>query len=74
MKYQPITCALHDEYEIAIMHRKPLMIRWLDERGGQRQETVLANDIQVKNKEEFLIAKTVDGTDLRIRLDKVTLL
>lgn len=71
--YIPIACSLHDEYEIAIMHKKQLDIEWYD---GDEQHTakVLPKDILVKDKQEFLIADTHDSKELCIRLDKITLL
>lgn len=70
--YIPIACALHDEYEIAIMHKKKLNILWSDD--GPHTAEVLPKDILVKDKQEFLVAETQDGKDLCIRLDKITLL
>jgi len=72
--YKPISCSLHDEYEIAIMHKKYLSIRWLDENGETHLGNVLAKDIIVKDKQEFLIVAAQDNHDLCIRLDKITLL
>lgn len=76
--YEPIACALHDEYEIAIMHKKHLSIKWLDDSDKQHTAKVLPIDILVKDREEFLVARTQDSTqdneNLCIRLDKITLL
>jgi len=72
--YQPILCSLHDEYEIAIMHKKKLNIKWLDDAGISLSDNILPQDILVKNKEEFLLAKGSDNKALCIRLDKITLL
>ena len=72
--YQPIACALHDEYEIAVMHKKTISIKWTDDNGERHTEKVLAKDILVKNKEEFLVAKTQDNKVHCLRLDKITLL
>ncbi len=73
--YKPIACSLHDEYEIAIMHRKYLNIKWLDDDTGvNHTDKVLPKDVLVKNKEEFLVANTQDNRELCIRLDKITLL
>ena len=76
--YKPIACSLHDEYEIAIMHGKHLTIRWVDSTGTCHTDKVLPKDILVKNKEEFLVARTHDSAqdnkELCIRLDKITLL
>lgn len=72
--YQPIACALHDKYEIAIMHKKQLRIRWSDDRDEQHTGDVLPKDILVKDKQEFLVADAENGEALCIRLDKITLL
>lgn len=73
--YKPIACSLHDEYEIAIMHRKYLNIKWFDDDTGVNYtDKVLPIDLLVKNKEEFLVVNTQDNRELCIRLDKITLL
>ena len=72
--YKPIACSLYDEYEIAIMQRKYLNIKWSDSSGVNYAEKVLAKDILIKNKEEFLVAETPDQNELCVRLDKITLL
>lgn len=72
--YIPIACSLHDEYEIAIMQKKYLDIKWSDDDGGLHTVKVLPTDILVKDKQEFLIADTQDNTALCIRLDKISLL
>ena len=71
--YIPIACSLHDEYEIAIMHKKHLDIEWFDD-DEPHTAKVLPIDILVKDKQEFLIADTYDGKELCIRLDKITIL
>ena len=73
-RYVPITCAIHNEYEIAVMQKKHINIKWLDADGKQHVAKVIAEDIRVKNKEEFLIARTHDDKELVIRLDRVTLI
>ncbi len=72
--YQPIPCALHDEYEIAIMHKKHLRIKWSDDRGEQRTDIVLPKDILVRDKQEFLVADAGNDEEICIRLDNITLL
>ena len=71
--YQPIPCALHDEYEIAIMHKKHLRIRWSDARG-ETYRLVLPKDILVRDKQEFLVADAGNDEEICIRLDNITLL
>jgi len=70
---QPIACALHDQYEIAIMHKKLLTISWSDN-DGRHIALVLPTDILVKDSQEFLIAELQDKTQYCIRLDRITLL
>ena len=72
--YKPIACSLHDEYEIAIMHKKHMNIKWSDDGGEEHADKVLPKDIQVKDKAEFLVANTRDNKELCIRLDKIALL
>lgn len=71
--YQPIACALHDEYEIAIMHKQQLNISWTDD-TGQHTARVLPKDILVQDRQEFLIAESLEKKELCIRLDRITLL
>ncbi len=71
--YQPIACALHDEYEIAIMHKKQLKIRWSDN-NEDHTARVLPQDILVKDGQEFLMAESEDKKQYCIRLDRITLL
>ena len=70
-QYKPIACALHDEYEIAIMHGRKLRITWLDESGDSHESRVLPIDTRVENGEEFLIAEEEGGERLTIRLDRI---
>ena len=72
--YVPIACALHDEYEIAIMHKKHLRIKWSDDGCEQHTGDVLPKDILVKDKQEFLVADAENGEALCIRLDKISIL
>lgn len=71
--YQPIACALHDQYEIAIMYKKQLDISWSDNTGSHTAR-VLPKDILVKDRQEFLIAESQDKKQHCIRLDMITLL
>ena len=72
--YKPIACALHDEYEIAIMRRQKLNITWFDDNGCSHGSLVLPVDTRVENGEEFLIVEDEDGERLMIRLDRITIL
>jgi len=72
-QYRPIACALHDEYEIAIMRRQKIRITWLDDSGCSHDSLVLPLDTRVDNGEEFLIAEQESGERLSIRLDRITI-
>lgn len=67
-KYQPISCALYSEYELAIMHRQKIKLVWL-ENGLTRVATAQPLDLLTKDHQEFLIAEDHEGQALRIRLD-----
>ena len=69
--YKPIACALHDQYEIAIMRRQKLSITWLDDSGCSHDSLVLPVDTRVENGEEFLVAEEEGGKRLTIRLDRI---
>jgi len=64
--YRPIPCALHSEYELAIMHRRRVQLRWT---GGD--EPVLPLDLVARNGEEFLIFERSDGQRQEVRLDHI---
>ena len=73
--YSPIACALHDQYEIAIMHRKVLRIVWQDAQGARHDADVLPLDIRVSDGKEYLVARHVDAGEgsepFEIRLDRI---
>ena len=71
--YKPIACALHDEFEIAIMRRQKLSITWLDDSGCSHESLVLPLDTRVESGEEFLIAEEEGGDRLTIRLDRIAI-
>jgi Rho-binding antiterminator len=73
--YLPIACAIHDEFEIAIMHRKKLHLKWTDDNGKTQKQHVLPEDIVVKNGAEYLrVVSLDDEKEFYVRLDKIFLL
>lgn len=70
-RYTPIPCGLYSEYEVAIMHRKILPLRWRDDNGTDHLEQVMPKDLQTRNHCEYLIAENSKGTTLEIRLDRI---
>lgn len=71
MSYQPISCDLHSQYELAIMHKSKLELTWLDKGERVTESNIMAIDIKTKNKAEFLIAKTAEQDELNLRLDQI---
>lgn len=70
--YQPISCALHSQYELAIMHQNKLQLSWLSEGQLVTETDISPIDVQTKNKAEYLIAVTADNKNLCLRLDHIT--
>ncbi|MDA8364346.1 MAG: transcriptional antiterminator, Rof [Gammaproteobacteria bacterium] len=66
--YRPVSCATHDQFEIAILHRTPLRLRWI-ERNVLHDQAVTPVDIETTNHQEFLIARSATGETVRLRLD-----
>ncbi len=69
--YQPVSCALHSEYELAIMRRTPIDLRWVDQHNQHQNQRLLPIDLTTRQGEEFLIVRTQSGQEITIRLDKI---
>lgn len=69
--YQPISCDLHSQYELAIMHKNKLSLSWLEDGEVVTGTGITPVDVQTKNKAEYLIAKTAEQQDLCLRLDHI---
>jgi transcriptional antiterminator Rof (Rho-off) len=77
--YQPIACALHSEFELAIMRHSVISISWFGDDAVKHVERVLPLDIRVNNGEEFLVFMPQGNAqseqrESTARLDRVTLL
>jgi Rho-binding antiterminator len=68
--YAPINCDSYSEYELAIMHRSKLRLRWHDDNVVYDQ-TVLPIDLKTLQHEEFLICRDDGGGMHTIRLDRI---
>lgn len=68
--YAPIACARHSEYELAIIRRQKLRLRWHRDNVHYNQ-VVLPLDLKTANHEEFLICRDITGETLTIRLDHI---
>ena len=70
--YQPIACGLYNRYELAVMHRTPLTLCWRGADGLSHLETLLPEDLETRNGEEFLVLRNGAGEQFRVRLDRIT--
>ena len=68
--YAPIGCARYSEYEVAILHRQKLHLRWYVD-NVHYDQVVLPLDLKTANHEEFLICRSASGETLTIRLDRI---
>jgi len=57
-KYIPISCDLHSQYELAIMHKNMLELSWLSDDELITETNISPIDVQTKDKFEYLIAVT----------------
>ena len=69
--YQPVPCAIHSEYELAIMQHRHLQLIWKDPHGMQHIGHLQPVDLKIRNQAEFLLAKDHEGQLLQIRLDYI---
>jgi len=67
--YTPIDCAIYDNYEIAIMQKKKLKLKWLSDDGQVFNEKLKPIKLEIKNKAEYLILDSEIISE--IRLDKI---
>lgn len=69
--YIPIDCALHSNYELAIIRNTKVVLCWMTADYSERTETVKPVDVISKNKQEFLKIEMPDNSIREIRLDKI---
>jgi Rho-binding antiterminator len=70
-EYTPIPCELYSEYELAIMRRRALRVRWKDRYGMDRVETLKPTDLRTRRHAEFMIARNHLGQQRVLRLDRI---
>jgi len=68
--YAPIPCARYSEYEVAILHRQKLRLRWHED-NVHYDQVVLPIDLKTIRHEEFLICRGSHNETLSIRLDRI---
>jgi Rho-binding antiterminator len=69
--YRPIPCALYSRYELAILRRQRLRLRWRENDNVTRVDFLAPKDLLTAKGEEFLIAEDSAGRSLRLRLDHI---
>lgn len=69
--YIAVSCTLHSELELAIMHRSMLSMVWTDENQQQQRQSLLPVDIVTENRQEFLVVHDRNNLSYRIRLDRI---
>lgn len=70
--YQPVSCDLHSQYELAIMHKNKLCLTWRSEDELFTETNIIPVDVTTKNKAEYLVAKKQEQNDVfLIRLDRI---
>ncbi len=69
-KYIPVSCQLHSELELAIMHNKKLKIN-VNKSSENSFLTIKPYDVITKDKCEFLLGKDSEGNAIDIRLDQI---
>lgn len=69
--YRPVDCALHSEYELAIMQHRRLHITWSGNDATTRSEVVMPTDLYTRQGEEYMIITRSDGQIGQIRLDRI---
>jgi Rho-binding antiterminator len=69
--YKPVSCDLHSQYELAIMHKNKLYLSWLTNGETITESNISPLDVQTKNHAEYLIAVTAANKNIYIRLDHI---
>ena len=69
--YTPIDCALYSDYEVAIVQHKRMRLSWRQAGGQLHIEVIRPVDLKTRDHEEFLLAETLEGKVLELRLDQI---
>lgn len=69
-QYQPISCELYSEFELAIIQHKKIKLVWRE--GDQHHIAVVTPlDLITEDHQEFMIAQDHRKQLLRVRLDYI---
>ncbi|MCU7959897.1 MAG: hypothetical protein KZQ58_07845 [gamma proteobacterium symbiont of Bathyaustriella thionipta] len=67
-EYESIDCGLHDQYQMAVMHRQRLDVHWLGTDGETIHRQVQPTDVITREGAEYLMIEEAPG---EIRLDRI---
>lgn len=70
-EYKPIACALHEQYQFAVMKQVLLDLIWDDHSGGKHRSRVRPKDVYARDKAEYLLAEIENFGEIEIRLDRI---
>ena len=70
-EYKPIACALHEQYQFAVMKQVSLDLVWDGESGGERRDRVRPKDVYTREKAEYLLIDVEHVGEIEIRLDRI---
>ena len=69
--YQPVSCQLHSELELIIMHKQTIQLQLKSESGSRLETVIPYNIITRSGVGEFLLAEDRNRKKLEIRLDQI---
>lgn len=69
--YQPVDCAVHSKYELAIMRQYRLQLAWHDDKQSFPLQEVTPTDLITQQGQEFLLVNDLADKQYMIRLDKI---
>lgn len=69
--YQPVNCAVHDQYERLVITAKACEIAWFDGEKKWAEHQVRLLDVYTKDKAEYIRLRNSQGEDFVVRLDQV---
>lgn len=70
-EYKPISCALHEQYQLAAIRRVKLDIEWCDQEGAVCRARLSIKDVYTRNRAEYLLSSGVGDEEIEIRLDRI---
>ena len=67
--YKPVSCQVHSQLELHIMHRQTLRLQWREPTGVSYNLTITPVDIYTRDGQEFLRIVDEQGREKILRLD-----